>query len=267
MSKIFIYRLSVVLEEKVDYYAHQGKTARHEPARRWELLNIKDPDKYTPLLPILSESVDAASRSPLARHVDEEDLSAAAGQLLNPTGPWSFRFSLKVPDCTTKLHFTNKYTKAKIVVTHHVKIIMRVDRGDDTELDAKGKRKQFDIIVEAPIQLLSPTYSLFPLEANENSFACVCNSKRSGSRTPQLDHIHNDLEYATPMLGFGAMPARPSSSHAPRSLSARPPIDSAVQQPRGADSLDDRSRQYAALVSGGEREDGERPPSYESTVA
>ncbi|KAG8934851.1 hypothetical protein FRC01_014017 [Tulasnella sp. 417] len=155
LSKICIYRLGVILEEKVDYYAHQGKTARHEPARRWELLSIKDPDKYTPLLPIFSESTDAALRSPLARHVDEDDLSSAAGQLLNPTGPWSFRFSLKVPDCTTRLHFTNKYTKAKIVVTHHVKIIMRVDRGDDTELDAKGKRKQFDIIVEAPIQLLS----------------------------------------------------------------------------------------------------------------
>lgn len=276
LSKICIYRLSVVLEEKVDYYAHQGKTARHEPARRWEILSIKDPDKYTPLLPILSDSTDAALRSPLARHVDEDDPSVAAGQLLNLTGPWSFRFSLKVPDCTTRLHFTNKYTKAKIVVTHHVKIIMRVDRGDDTELDAKGKRKQFDIIVEAPIQLLScrcnpewmslPTYSLFPLEAYQNSFACVCHSKRGESRSTPTDHVHNDLEFATPLIGGGTI--RPPSSHPTRSLSGRPltPIDP-PPLPRGPDSLDDRSRQYASLVSGSEREDGERPPSYEAAVA
>ncbi|KAG8949391.1 hypothetical protein FRC04_008626 [Tulasnella sp. 424] len=183
LSKICIYRLSVVLEEKVDYYAHQGKTARHEPARRWEILSIKDPDKYTPLLPIFSDSTDAALRSPLARHIDEDDPSAAAGQILNPTGPWSFRFSLKVPDCTTRLHFTNKYTKAKIVVTHHVKIIMRVDRGDNSELDAKGKRKQFDIIVEAPIQLLS----------------CRCNpewmSLVSAPDPGGLPHNANNLRY------------------------------------------------------------------------
>ena len=37
-----------------------------------------------------------------------------------------------------------------------MKIVMRVERGDDTFVDLKtGKRKQFDIVVQTPVHILS----------------------------------------------------------------------------------------------------------------
>lgn len=141
----------------VDYFAHGNKVARHDPVKRYQLLSIKA-DKNAALLPILSGASDAATKSPLFPFVDAEDPTDAAGNILSPVGPWNFRFQLKVPgmslwhlslslpnrvtsitDCTTKIHFTNKYSKARIAVSHAIKIVMRVDRGDDSELDAKGK--------------------------------------------------------------------------------------------------------------------------------
>ncbi|KAG8894115.1 hypothetical protein FRB99_001502 [Tulasnella sp. 403] len=154
---------------------------------------------------------------------------------------------------------------------------MRVDRGDETELDSKGKRKQFDIIVEVPVQLLScrcnpewmslPTYSLFPLDTSQSqSYGCVCqanNPHRQNNSNGGNDALHSlDMDYL--ILG-GAGIARASGGFTPR-----PPEHPlrADQTPlvRGPDALDDRNRQYAALVSGIEREDGERPPTYEDAT-
>lgn len=40
-------------------------------------------------------------------------------------------------DCKSKLHFTNKHSKAKIVVSHLVRIVMRVGRLDEDSPDSK----------------------------------------------------------------------------------------------------------------------------------
>jgi hypothetical protein len=41
-------------------------------------------------------------------------------------------------------------------VTHLLKCVMRVERGDDVAIDPKtGKRKLFDIVVQMPVHILS----------------------------------------------------------------------------------------------------------------
>jgi len=159
------------------------------------------------------------------------------------------------------------------VVSHAIKIVLRVDKGDDSELDAKGKRKQFDIIVESPIQLLScrcnpewmslPTYSLFPVEASSNAYGCICHSRRGTRAAPTADDSSHliDMDYPHPVMGLLAA----GRQRSPRVHGSRMGGDHLVQT-RGVDTLDDRNRQYALLVSGSEREDGERPPTYEAAT-
>lgn len=104
------------------------------------------------LLPITSDAPDAVAISPLTPYAIAAleagaDVDDATSSLLNATGPWHFDADLHVPDCNSRIHFTTKHAKTNMTVGHCLKIIFRVERGDDTLLDAKGKRKQFDIIM------------------------------------------------------------------------------------------------------------------------
>ena len=65
---------------------------------------------------------------------------------LDPLGPWNLEGVFKVPDCNGQLHFSTSHEQANITVIHTLKVALRVERGDDEELDAKGKRKKFDIV-------------------------------------------------------------------------------------------------------------------------
>jgi len=67
--------------------------------------------------------------------------------LLDPLGPWHLEKNLQIPDCATQIKFTSKHEKTNITVGHWLKVIIRVERGDDVAVDAKGRRKQFDIIM------------------------------------------------------------------------------------------------------------------------
>ena len=67
--------------------------------------------------------------------------------LLDPLGPWNIESYLKLPECSTKVNFSTNHDKANITVSHVLKVMLRVERGDDDFLDSKGKRKvsvQFD---------------------------------------------------------------------------------------------------------------------------
>ncbi|CDZ97111.1 Thioredoxin binding protein TBP-2/VDUP1 [Phaffia rhodozyma] len=161
-EKMKIYRISVMLEEKIDYFAHDKKVARHEAVRRHQLLALKHLNAHkapVPLLPIDDKASDALQTSPLASMVvaagetgtDEDD---ALSSLLNPTGPWLMDQMLQVPDTHSKLHFTTKHAQTNMTVAHCLKVVFRVERGDDKAIDSKGKRKQFDIIIETPITIL-----------------------------------------------------------------------------------------------------------------
>jgi hypothetical protein len=61
--------------------------------------------------------------------------------LLDPVGPWHLDGVLQLPDCSNKLNVTTNHDKANISIAHTLKIMMRVERGDDEYLDSKGNRK------------------------------------------------------------------------------------------------------------------------------
>ncbi|KAF8323995.1 hypothetical protein DL93DRAFT_2032876, partial [Clavulina sp. PMI_390] len=184
LEKVSLYRLNVGLD--VDYYAHGRKVARHEPVTHYEIVALRHEDKHKRLLPILSDSASSASSSPLAPYarplLDQppdlvippsasteslERTSDVVSHLLNPSGPWHFRFEVPIPDCHSGIHFTNKGPGTRIVVLHRLKTVLRVGAG--VSEDSKEKPKLFDIIIETPIHLLScqcqsswtslPTYS------------------------------------------------------------------------------------------------------------
>ena len=147
---------------------------RHEPVQFHEIIRIQQSDTQQRLLPIISDSPTATSRSPLAEYVQSErdeprDLmipptasteslehtSDVVSHLLNLAGPWHLRFNMQIPGCHTGIHFTNKGEGTRTVVTHRLRTTLRVAAGLVEQIDVNKKLKLFDIIVEAPIRLLS----------------------------------------------------------------------------------------------------------------
>lgn len=68
-------------------------------------------------------------------------LSDDTPSLLDPIGPWHLDGLLQLPDCSSKLCVSTNHEKANISISHTLKIMMRVERGDDEYLDSKGNRK------------------------------------------------------------------------------------------------------------------------------
>ena len=173
MAKIKVYRISVILEgeinysdidkymiysyyylfaERVDYYTQFKRIARTDGIKKFELLNVRYHDKVPPpLLPLTSDY----EGSPLYGLVDAPNDSEAASSLMGP-GPWVLQSELQLPKSCAQMHFTNKHKRSNIGINHTLKIIFRVERGDDAFIDARtGKRKHFDIVVQTPIHILS----------------------------------------------------------------------------------------------------------------
>lgn len=152
-------------------YAKDRKISRADPVRRYDLVRIQNPDNSA-MLPIISDDPDAIAHSPLREWIADGTTTDGTGiQTLDPNGPWILTNNISVPDCTSALHFSTSHEKANTTVIHSLKIIMRVERGDNDYLDSKGDRKKFDIIVEAPMHILScrtaavnalPTYTTAP---------------------------------------------------------------------------------------------------------
>lgn len=133
------------------------RIARTDPIRRIELLSLKHEGKGArPILPLESDDVDAFMKSPLHNVLNkDDDPSEMASALMGP-GPWTFQQEMKLPESCDMLRFTNKNKRSNIIVTHLLKCIMRVERGDDLHIDPKtGKRKMFDIVIQTPVQILS----------------------------------------------------------------------------------------------------------------
>ncbi len=135
--------------EKVDYFALERKVARHEAVKKYPLLNLKGgTDKQAePLLPIFSDSPTALTDSPLAplaaqARQSNEDEDDAMASLLNPHGPWFLESTLQVPDCQSHIRFSTKHAQTNMSIAHWLKVVIRVERGDDKAVDSKGRRKQ-----------------------------------------------------------------------------------------------------------------------------
>ncbi|KAJ3505975.1 hypothetical protein NLJ89_g7130 [Agrocybe chaxingu] len=158
LTKVKIHRISVLLEERVDYYTNMRRIARSDPPTRFTLLSIRGEGKGAdPILPLESDDVEVLRNSPLFQIVNpEDDLGEIASNLMGP-GPWSFHRDLKLPSSCDILKFTNRNRRSNILVTHLLKLVMRVERGDDLYVDKSGRRKMFDIVVQTPVLILSVT--------------------------------------------------------------------------------------------------------------
>jgi hypothetical protein len=134
------------------------RIARSDPLNTIELLNIKNGPGVIPphILPLESDNVDVLKNSPLSGLLmPDNDLSEVTSNLMSP-GPWTFHQDLKLPASCSQMHFTHKDRKSNIVITHHLKCLIRVERSDDLRVDPKtGKQKLYDIVIQAPVNILS----------------------------------------------------------------------------------------------------------------
>jgi len=143
--------------ERIDYYTQMKRIARTDPISHILLLSLKQEGKNEgPILPLESDDIDAFTNSPLHSLLTPDDDSSEMASIWMGPGPWTFHQDLKLPTSCNMLHFTNRNKRSNISVTHLLKCVIRVERGDDTQIDAKtGKRKLFDITVQTPVHILS----------------------------------------------------------------------------------------------------------------
>jgi arrestin-related trafficking adapter 3/6 len=149
-----------ILPERVEYLTQMRRVARSDAPSRTTLLALKHPDAShgsQPILPLPEGLAHEFRRSPLAAVVDPAavDVDELASAYMGP-GPWEIDCALSLPDSCEHLHFTTKNRQSNVAISHALKIVFRVERGDDQFVDAKtGKRKLFDIVVQAPVHILS----------------------------------------------------------------------------------------------------------------
>ena len=137
------------------------RIARTDPIVRFSLLSIKGDDNYSPILPLRSDDPNALRNSPLYALVDRDDDLSELTSILAGPGPWTLHRNLKLPGSCSQMKFSNKNRQSNIIVTHTLKLVMRVERGDDLLIDAKtGKRKLFDIVVQTPVLILSVSFTI-----------------------------------------------------------------------------------------------------------
>ncbi|KAJ3536359.1 hypothetical protein NM688_g6850 [Phlebia brevispora] len=261
--------------ERIDYYTDFKRLVRTDPITRVVLLSLKDPHKDHPLLPLESDDIEAFKGSALYGTVtSDDDLSEVVSNLMGP-GPWSVRKNIELPKSCSDLHFTNKNKKSNIVISHTLKVIFRVQRGDDQELDATtGKRKMFDIVVQTPIHILSclcgPDYTALPpyseafAVSTSVSAQCLCRSGSilSSSQRENTTTSPSDSGYLSPdsaSLSRAYTGVSLTSSESLVTATVRPPLPH-------FDSMLNSSSQFERLISGHESESGEAPPSYEEVA-
>ncbi|GMK53679.1 hypothetical protein CspeluHIS016_0102650 [Cutaneotrichosporon spelunceum] len=314
LTKCKIYRVTIALEEKTDYFAANKKVARHEPPRRFILFAARShKDKTESILPILSEDSSAPKDSPLAPLArqavlnnprefselihPEDDVYAS---LLNPMGPWHLEKDVAVPDCSSRIKFTTKHESTMLSMQHWLKITLRVERGDNMAIDSKGRRKQFDIIIETPLKILDcrvnaqynslPRYDRLDIEPSPIGKGCSVHGraaepqKQTGSALIGVGtSVLHSLAHPSQLYHPGSHPSTPghltprthtapqSGTHTPLSPGAMTPPalhgSHAPGHPEHEDSLLERNIVYDRLISGQETEMGEEPPTYKEAVA
>ncbi|KAF8070739.1 hypothetical protein FPV67DRAFT_1041012 [Lyophyllum atratum] len=265
LSKMKVHRISVFIEERIDYYTHMKRIARTDPPTHIALLSIKEQGKHGGhILPLDSDDVDAFRNSSLfALVTPDDDPSEMASSLMGP-GPWNFHQDLQLPTSCSVMRITNKNRRSNVVITHQLKCVMRVERGDDLHLDPKtGKRKLFDIVIQTPIHILScrcnPEWSSLPRysESFEDTSTvvprCPCDVRRAEEARIRSIMRPSALERMT---------SRQSADSFASAAETSPVSPGMMPSLRSDDSLYSRSNQYERLISGQESEMGEAPPTY-----
>ncbi|KAI0263839.1 hypothetical protein BC834DRAFT_1042708 [Gloeopeniophorella convolvens] len=130
------------------------------------------------------------------------------------------------------LHASHRAARAPLRVAHTLRVVLRVERGDDAHVDARtGRRKLFDIVVRAPVCVLSPL---------------------SGTAHTVLPSYSEALEPLCATCG--------AAQHPPAHPHAKPHAHEAQHDDLGA--LYDRSATFERLITGQLGEVGDAPPAY-----
>ncbi|KIK92129.1 hypothetical protein PAXRUDRAFT_147989 [Paxillus rubicundulus Ve08.2h10] len=268
LTKIKVYRILVHLDEHTEYYTQTNTHAMSDPIRRATLLTVKhqssDERHSEPILPLALRDPGAFQKSPLYRFLGpDQDESEMASSFTGP-GPWTIRHQLRVPYSCATLHPSNQTKGSNIMIDHSLKIILRVERGDEGVVQA-GRKKLYDIAIHTPIRILScrctPEWTSLPRyvaasegESPEDQSICPCTTR----------HLRaSSYDGEAPPLRLH----RITSHHSTQSdTSSRYGTVSTHFQLDGlpSDSAMSRNNLYERLVSGLENETGESPPLYES---
>ncbi|KAG1739118.1 uncharacterized protein EDB91DRAFT_1054178 [Suillus paluster] len=264
-TKAKVHRISVYIDERIEYHTQMKRAVRSQPTRRIQLLSLQNEvdDESQPLLPLISDDPEAFRKSPLHRLLNAGDDENEMAMIVMGPGPWSFHHELQLPEHCSLIHFSNRNKKSNITINHTLKIVLRVERGDDESVDPKTKKhKLFDILIQTPVHILSchcaPAWASLPryYEALERDFvskrvSCPCDLRpaRSTHCGPDASELYTSLNRVVSIDSAASSaenlsPARHSGPH--------------------AQTLVGRSAQYERLVSGMESEAGEAPPAYES---
>ena len=129
------------------------------------LLDLHNEDDTKPLLPLSSDDPLAFENSPLATvRPLGANASNVVSDLLGP-GPWPVRAVLQLPADCGLLHPTSRSGDSSIHITHALRFTMRLSRGDDPAMDSKttSKRKRYDVVVRAPVHILSVRFRFLSL--------------------------------------------------------------------------------------------------------
>ncbi|GAA5897870.1 hypothetical protein JCM6882_005100 [Rhodosporidiobolus microsporus] len=265
-AKVKVYRVSAQLEQKTSYFAavNSGrKLTRHETPKRFQLLRIEHKDPKEPLLPILSDDPHALDNHPLKDFfINASSSDDSTPSLLDPLSPWHLDGYLQLPECSTKINFSTHHDQSNIAVAHNLKIMMRVERGDDEYLDSKGKRKLFDIIVETNLHILScrlqqnllPAYSAATPSLSGPSSS---SSRSTRSRTNTSQSHAQDCAHHHPTATSSSL----RTSHLPSTLNP-----AAHRNHDAPVATLEQNLLFARLVSGETTPAGETPPTYDAVV-
>ncbi|KAI0250909.1 hypothetical protein BJV78DRAFT_1214578 [Lactifluus subvellereus] len=257
MAKVRIYRISAQLEERVDYYFSSSAMAwRTDVGQHVSLLSVRSSEKDTPILP-LSQPVTSSTDSPLHGLIGPEDNpSEFTANMMGP-GPWTFQMALSIPSACGTLHSSNKNMRAPIKISHILKVVIRVERGDDSQVDAQtGKRKQFDIVLRMPVHILSSL-----------------SNEQHTSLPRYAESLNAPFPPPTPCASCGSnghpLPYQ-HHSFAPQNSSTADPLELQVlalqEQSPGVDALYERNVTFERLITGQQSEDGVVPPAYSVTL-
>lgn len=128
LEKLKIQRLRVYITEHLDYYCHNKKVHRTEPAKKILLLEHKAPKPHENLLALGDDEI----------------------------GGVEMDFQVFVPEEYNEKHRLHPDTTSEHIQSHHwIKICIRISVAEPTPEDP-DKRKQYELSIDSPIHLLDP---------------------------------------------------------------------------------------------------------------
>lgn len=185
LEKVKIWRLDVIVDQRIRYLDERGRPCRDEDKKHVRLLQVHDKAEEMDLeeeeqqahknknqnkheftkIPLLPTPI-SPHRSPLLQYLPP---SADPSTLIGP-GPYTFSTNIGLPGCNDPsggdrgLHFTMKQKSSCVKVEHSLRLIIRVecvgDEGTNNHEEREGKNL-FDITLQTPITLLSVSSIFF----------------------------------------------------------------------------------------------------------